>query len=317
MGETAAAAAIGGWRSAGLMQRLALLERHDGAAETAGASGPRPPPSARLRPFAVGLLASLVLGVAAFGLMVATRLTVEAGQAPTAVVAANAWPQRAHPVALDLPILKSDQPTAFPLLVTGLDGAGEARIVLQDLPEAVWFSRGQRRDEHTWDLARADLDDLSVTLRAGTPPAFLVGIDVIDANAAILTQTSAAVRLVEPSAPTADVASPLLSMAAKSQRREHWVTPSEAAALTWSTPTVSRESAAREARPRIAARLADRPLPAVSDTAREGPSATSAASQRPPGMSALGALSREPTSEGRWLWWTLPVLPVPGLASPR
>lgn len=314
MGETAVAAAIGRWRSAGLMQRLADLERDDGAAAAARPSRPRPPPSARLKPFAVGLLASLVLGVAAFGLIVATGLTVEVGQAAPAAVAANAWPQRAPPVALDLPILKSDQPAAFPLLVTGLDGAGEARIVLQDLPEAVWFSRGQRRDEHTWDLARADLDDLSVTLRPGTPPAFLVGIDVIDANAAILTQTSAAVRLVEPSAATADVASPLLSMAANPQRREHWVAPSDMAALTWSTPTVTRESAGREARPRVAARIADRPLPAVSDTDREGLSAMPAASQRPPGMSGLGALSREPTSEGRWLWWRLP---VPGLASPR
>jgi hypothetical protein len=314
MRETAAAAAIEGWRSAGLMQRLADLERDGGAADAACSPRPRLPLRATLRPFAVGLLASLVLGVAAFGLILATRLTVEAGQAPTAAVAANAWPLRRQPVALDLPILKSDEPAAFPLLVTGLDGAGEARIVLQDLPEGVWFSRGQRRDEHTWDLARADLDDLSVTLRPGTPPAFLVGIDVVDGNAAILTQTSAAVRLVEASAATADVASPLLSMAAKPQRREHWVAPSDMAALTWSPPTVTRESAAREARPRIAARVADRPQPAVSDTAREGLSTMPAASQRPPGMSALGALSHDPTSEGRWLWWTLP---VPGLASPR
>jgi hypothetical protein len=312
MGETAAAAA--GWRSAGLMQRLADLERDDDPAGAARPSRSRPPQSARFRPFAVGLLASLVLGVAAFGLIVTTRLTGEVDQAPAAAVAANAWAQRAQPVALDLPILKSDQPAAFPLLVTGLDDVGEARIVLQDLPEAVWFSRGQRRDEHTWYLARADLDDLSVTLRPGTPPAFRVGIDVIDANAAILTQTSAAVRLVEPLAATADVASPLLSMAAKSQRREHWVAPSDVAGLTWSTPTVTRESAGRETRPRVAARVADRPLPAVSDAAREGVSAMPAASQRPPGMSALGALTREPASEGRWLWWTLP---VPGLASPR
>ena len=30
-------------------------------------------------------------------------------------------------------------------------------------------------------------------------------------------------------------------------------------------------------------------------------------------MSALGALSREPTGEGRWLWWTLPVPAWPPL----
>jgi hypothetical protein len=308
MGETAAGVAIRGWRSAGLMQRLADLQRDGAPCEADRALRPRPPTSTKLRPFAVGLLGSLVVGVAAFAL-IATRLKVEAGQRPSATVA-SAWSDRPQPVALDLPILKSDQPAAFPLLVTGLDGAGEVRIVLRHLPEAVWFSRGERRDEHTWELARADLDDLSVTLRPGTPPAFMVGIEVIDADAAILTQTSAAVRLIGPPA-SADVANPPLSVA-QFTRRDHWVAPPEAA-LTWSTPTVTREGVAREGRMRAAARAGDRPLPAVPDVAREALSAMPQAAQRPPGMSALGALSREPTGEGRWLWWTLPVPAWPPL----
>lgn len=310
MGETAAGVAIRGWPSAGLMQRLANLQR-DAPCEADRPLRPRPPTGTKLRPFAVGLLGSLVVGVAAFAL-IATRHKVEGGQRPSAAVAAGAWPDRPQPVALDLPIRKSDQPAAFPLLVTGLDDAGEVRIVLQHLPEAVWFSRGERRDEHTWELARADLDDLSVTLRPGTPPAFMVGIDVIDADAAILTQTSAAVRLIGPPA-SAEVANPPLSVTAQAVRRDHWVAPPEAAP-TWSTPTVTREGVAREGRMRAAARAGDRPLPAVPEVARqEALSAMPQAAQRPPGMSALGALSREPTGEGRWLWWTLPVPAWPPL----
>ena len=313
MGDTAAGVAIRGWRSAGLMQRLADLQRNGTPREADRPLRPRPPTGIKLGPFAVGLLGSLVVGVAAFAL-VTTRLKVEAGHRPAATVAASAWSDRPRPVALDLPILKSDRPTAFPLLVTGLEGAGEVRVVLQHVPEAVWFSRGERRDEHTWDLARADLDDLAATLRPGTPPAFMVGIAVIDANAAILTQTSAAVRLIEAPA-SDDVASPPLSVTAQSMRRDHWVAPPEVAALTWSTPTVPREGVAREGRMRAAARAGDRPLPAVPDVARPALSAMPQAPQRPPGMSALGALSREPTGEGRWLWWTLPVLAWPPLGN--
>jgi hypothetical protein len=313
MGETAAGVGRRGWRSTGLMQRLADLQR-EGAPPAADCPlRPRPPTGTKLRPFAVGLLGSLAVGVAAFAL-ITTRLKVEAGQPPSAPGAASAWPDRPQPVALDLPILKGGQPAAFPLLVTGLDGAGEVRIVLQHLPEAVWFSRGERRDEHTWELARADLDDLCVTLRPGTPPAFMVGIEVIGANAAILTQTSAAVRLIEAGA-SADVASPPLSVTANSLRRDHFVAPPEVAALTWSTPTVTREGVAREGRMRAAARAAERPLPAVPDVARQALSALPQAGQRPPGMSALGALSREPTGEGRWLWWRLPVLAGPRLGT--
>jgi len=312
MGETAAGVAIRGWPSAGLMQRLADLPRDGVSCEADRSLRLRPPSGTKLRPFAVGLLGSLVVGVGAFAL-ITTRLKVEAGHHPSATAAASAWPDRPRPVALDLPILKSDRPTAFPLLVTGLEGAGEVRVVLQHVPEAVWFSRGERRDEHTWDLARADLDDLSATLRPGTPPAFMVGIEVIDANAAILTQTSAAVRLIEAPA-SDDVASPPLSVTAQSMRRDHWVAPPEVAALTWSTPTVTREGVAREGRMRAAAHAGDRPLPAVPDVAREALAMPQAA-QRPPGMSALGALSREPTGEGRWLWWTLPVLAWPPLGN--
>ena len=301
MGETAAG--IRGWRSAGLLERLANLQRDGAAAEANRLPRPAPPRAARLRPFAVGMLGSLVLGVVSFAL-IATRLEVEAGPQAAAAFAAGAWQHRPSPVALDLPILKSGAPAAFPLLVTGLDGAGEARIVLRHLPEALWFSRGERRDEHTWELARADLDDLAVTLRPGTPPAFMVGIEVIDAHAAPLTQTSAAVRLVDP---PASLEGPPLAATADAGRRDHWVAAADLVVLSWSTPTVTREGVAREGRARAAARAGDRPLPAVADVLRQGAAAMPQAAQRPPGMSALGALSREPTGEGRWLWWKLPV----------
>ena len=91
------------------------------------------------------------------------------------------------------------------MLVTGLDGLSDAQIVLQHLPEAVWFSRGERRDEHTWDLAGADLEDLQMTLRAGSPEAFSVDIRVVGAKRAILAESSALVRVIDRRA-RADVA---------------------------------------------------------------------------------------------------------------
>ena len=80
MGETAAGVAIRGWPSAGLMQRLANLQR-DAPCEADRPLQPRPPTGTKLRPFAVGLLGSLVVGVAAFAL-IATRHKVRAASVP-------------------------------------------------------------------------------------------------------------------------------------------------------------------------------------------------------------------------------------------
>src|SRR5262245_58402358 len=119
MGETAAGGAARSWRSAGLLERLATLQRDCAALEAARPLRFYPPPGTKLRAFAVGVFGSLVLGIVSFAL-ISARLEVEAGHHPTAALAAGAWQDRPQPVALDLPILKSEAPAAFPLLVTGL-----------------------------------------------------------------------------------------------------------------------------------------------------------------------------------------------------
>ena len=213
----------------------------------------------------MGLLGSLVVGVAAFAL-IATRHKVEGGQRPSAAVAVGAWPDRPQPVAWTCRSAKAISRPLFPCSLPALMRQARCGSSCSICRKPCGF-RGERRDEHTWELARADLDDLSVTLRPGTPPAFMVGIDVIDVDAAILTQTSAAVRLIGPPA-SAEVANPPLSVTAHAVRRDHWVAPPEAAP-TWSTPTVTREGVAREGRMRAAARAGDRPLPTVPDVARQ------------------------------------------------
>src|SRR6185295_19584088 len=86
MGETAAGGAIRGWRSGGLLERLADLQRDGDAPAAHRQLPPRPPSGTKLRPFAVGLLGSLVLGVAAFAVM-AVRPEVEAGERSSAPLA--------------------------------------------------------------------------------------------------------------------------------------------------------------------------------------------------------------------------------------
>jgi hypothetical protein len=314
MGEGLPGLAIRGWRPKGSTARLAAVH---GDCSPGGADwAPKPGAfkSLPLGAFALGVLISLLLGGGASALLAIGRPAAEAEQATAAADTHKARPQL--PVRLDLEIVRGDQAASFPLKVSGLERLGNVRVVLRNLPEALWFSRGERRDEHTWDLAGADLDDLAVTLRPGTPHAFMVDIEVVDANATRLAQTLAAVRLIDAPveaghAPSVALASQglaaaetgLLKMAkADVAARNTWISPAAPAPL------------AREVRARGAGLPApDQARPLAEDPARRLAPAVSP--PRPASMSALGAVSREPVAEGRWLWWRLPAVAWPGLSN--
>src|SRR5262249_31912820 len=127
---------------------------------------------------------------------------------------------------------------SLPLARHGLDGVRDAHVILQHLPEPVWFSRGERRDEHTWDLASADLEDLQMTLRAGAPAAFGVDIEVVGPNAAPLAQSSAFVRLVDAPAPAARSAALADTALAASPARPMPERRADVSGLDWSARTL-------------------------------------------------------------------------------
>ena len=304
MGETAAAVAIGGWRPNGLMQRLAALDFQDRPVADRSVQLLRATLNGRTF-FALGLLLSLLLGGALhFALPRAAAKVADVLAAPASTLGAS-WQPR-HRLVLDMPIVRGDAPAPFPLLVTGLDGVRDAHVILQHLPEPVWFSRGERRDEHTWDLASTDLEDLHMTLRAGSPAAFGVDIEVVGPNAALLAQSSAFVRLVDGPAPAARSAALAdTALAAAEARPGMPDRQAEVARLDWSARTFTKPLPPREGL------LAPPPVPpaaqsgaTVAQTAAAGPPLPSL--QRPPGMSGLGAVSHEAATEGRWLWWKMP-----------
>ena len=69
-------------------------------------------------------------------------------------------------------------------------------VVLRDVPAAARLSRGERRDESTWKVRAADLEDLHLTLNDGTPDAFDVRIDVLAPAGMAAASSVARVRLV-------------------------------------------------------------------------------------------------------------------------
>jgi hypothetical protein len=318
MGEGLPGLASRGWRPDGLIARLAVLEGDSRPAGLDRAPKPGAFKSLPLGAFALGLLTSLLLGGAASALLAIARPAADADQAVAAAGEHKAQPQL--PARLDIEIVRGDQPASFPLSVSGLERVGNARVVLRDLPEALWFSRGERRDEHTWDLAGADLDELAVTLRPGTPHAFVVDIEVVDANAAHLAQTLAAVRLIDPPlqaghAPTSSLPSQALAVPAEGGLLK--VAKADVAARNRRANAAAPPPVAREPRARAGLPAPDQPHPVAEDPARRLVPAVSPPPPppRPAGMSALGAVSREPAAEGRWLWWRLPAVAWPALSN--
>src|SRR5262245_52052422 len=314
MGERLAGATIRDWRPNGLIARLAALEgRFAGVAGNGGEPWPARLP---LLPFALGLSASLLVGAAAAWLLGVTPAVGAAEHTAGSAWRAAAAAPRQRPGPLEIEVVRGDQPSAFPLLVTGLEDVADARVVLRNLPEALWFSRGERRDEHTWELARADLDELAVTLRAGTPQAFALDIEVVAADAAPLAHGVAAVHVlgVPSEAGNAPAPRPAQKLAAAPAGAGMSAPKGDVVQFKRHTGASPPQLVTREAKVRTAVAAPEPARPQAEDPGWRTTAAAFAPVQRPAGMSALGALSREPAPEGRWLWWRLPVLAWPNLA---
>jgi hypothetical protein len=281
------------------MQRLADLELETGSEGRRAALQffRTPPPLPGY--FALGVGAGMMLGAVAYlGLLwLNPKPGSEPGSGSSPAAVASVGPH--HQLVVDLPIGHGAATTSFALAVTGLEAAArDAHVILQDLPEAVSLSRGERRDEHTWDLERGDLNDLQLTLRQDAPEAFIFGIDVIARDNALLARTAAHVHRLEASEPSP----PALARIAAGPAASPAPRP-KTPALDWASSTFTKQFVPREALISSWAPLAE-PVGGLPD--RVAANATPSSPQRPEGMSGLGALPREEGVEGRWLWWKLP-----------
>jgi hypothetical protein len=97
-----------------------------------------------------------------------------------------------------LPIRRSDRANAaFPLQITGARPTDITSVVLHDLPEQAWLSKGRRQDEHTWVLRPTDLGSLRLSMGEGTPDAFDLTIEVAAAGGNPAGLSVARVRLLD------------------------------------------------------------------------------------------------------------------------
>jgi len=186
-----------------------------------------------------------------------------------------------QPLRFEVDVDRSDRTSApFPLRLTGSAGEG-LRILLRNVPESIWLSKGERRDEHTWALQPADLPDLRLTLGEGAPEAFEVTIEVVAPPGTPAVPTLARVRLVD--APATERAAAEAWPGAETIVQAE---PRAAAVRAAGTSTHARTARAADAEPRAAD---VQPPPAR---------------HFPEGASALGATPREPSA--RRLWWRTP-----------
>lgn len=275
-----------------LIQRLALLER--GLLPTAAALFPTHKGKRLVSIyFALGAAVGGALGCAALLVLLASQ----AGFAHTHAALPHAPavdPGERSAAPIELTVRGSERASMpFPLLVTGAEDAQKLRVTLRDLPEAAWLSSGERQDEHTWALRVADLDNLRLSLREGTPDAFDVNIEVASDVGAKVAATRAHVRLLDvapqPSslpqqAVLADI--PMGARPVALRRAPEAVTTSAVAPVARPKPTLQAKAAAS--------------VP-IADPANEPKPA------RREGANALGGpMAAEPAVDDRKVWWKMP-----------
>jgi len=307
------------------MQRLALA----GSAETGGSNSERIAYRSGIGSyFAIGLVgggvagAVVLLGMQILALGQASPLRV---QIPAAIAALAHWvpdvaksrvgstapvvrePQT--PDAFDVVIERRSRASApFGLRLVGSQDAG-MEVVLRDVPAAARLSRGERRDESTWKVRAADLEDLHLTLNDGTPDAFDVRIDVLAPAGVAAASSVARVRLVGLPSIERTVAAPVevapLAAALVGPEAPAVTTtmvsthsPSNAHA----TPAVRIDTPARRER---VARVSPPAATTVVEIDRRPAQPAIEVETRhwPEGASGLGAIARE---SDRQVWWKLP-----------
>jgi hypothetical protein len=83
------------------------------------------------------------------------------------------------------------------LRILGLDSAQNVEVLLRELPATAQLSRGVRRDESTWALRLAELEDLQLTFGENTPDAFDMIVEVASARGTRIAKAVAHVRVSE------------------------------------------------------------------------------------------------------------------------
>jgi hypothetical protein len=298
-----------------LMARLAALpEGRDVAAYDQVAAVRRERRRIATKYFSCGFIASLALGVVAILPAVLAHPGVRAARVQGVAVATNIdhasmllWPAHgtiapeAEIGSFELPIRHSERTNAaFPVEVIGGGAARDAMtVVLRDLPESTYLSKGQRRDASTWLLRPADLNNLRLSIYEGAPEAFDVTIEVATAGGDPVARSVARVRLLDPPAQpepsvaavdTSAVRSPQQTAeAAISPRRE--VAPAKPRPLE----TAPQQKAAQKPQ------LVQAPRPVRIEELRVVPRTA-----RPEGMTSLGMATREIDADDRQLWWRMP-----------
>jgi hypothetical protein len=301
-----------------LMKRLAQLE-----AGTAGLQ-----PVVRTRPrsaqtyFGVGLVASGLFGCVAIlllpaaspeqaheGAVAATSREAPARSWSDPVSAPRETAARAAATApagppLDVPIARSGRGAApFPLQVTGVGDAQNARVIFRNVPKTAQLSTGQRQDEHTWALRLADLDGLQLSLGEGTPDIFDITIEVASASGVQALRTVARVRLIgQPGAPAAGPKrSPPTSI-------EDILRQSKADAAAPPARVVDAPFRTQVKVTTPPPRFAVAPAaPSVEASGLSPEAERKASPPRPEGLSALGGpVHRPEAAENRQMWWKMP-----------
>jgi len=266
--------------------------------------------------FSIGFVASLGLGCLAMLPTVLAHPGVRTARSQDVMVAVASkvepasvplWPAHgavapeAEISSFELPIRRSEGiNAAFPVEITGAGAARESMtVVLRDMPESTWLSKGQRQDATTWLLRPADLNNLRMSVYEGTPDAFDVTIEVTTASGDSAARSIARVRLLdtpaqpEPSVATADTE----WMHAPQQTVDATVAPrsGDASAKLRPRDTAPQQKAAQKPL------LVQAPRPVRVEELRVVPRTT-----RPEGMSALGMATREPGQDDRQMWWGVP-----------
>lgn len=222
------------------------------------------------------------------------------------------WPiaPELQPEAFDVAINRATLANApFALQLVGSQDAG-MRVVLRDVPAAIVLSRGERRDASTWTLRAADLANLHLTIKDGTPDVFDVRIDVL-APAGVATASSVArVRLVGvPRAETAAIAP--ADVAPVDRPQVALEAPAAATLASTDVPlpvrpvASSRSDAHKRAK---VARVSPPPVTTAAESDRRSPQAVPPQGESrhwPEGASGLGAIARE---SDRQVWWKMPAL---------
>ena len=306
------------------MQRLALA----GSAETGGSNSERIAYRSGIGAFfGMGLVgggmagAAVLLGMQVLAPGQAGPLRI---QVPAAITALAHWvpdvttsrvgrtalvARESQPLdAFDVVIERRTRANApFGLRLVGSQDAG-MEVILRDIPVAARLSRGERRDESTWQVRAADLEDLHLTLSDGTPDAFDVRIDVLAPAGMAAASSVARVRLVGLPGIERTVTAPV-EVAPISAALVEPEVPAVTTMVGANSPSNAHAIlASRNDSPAKRERVARVSTPAATtvveiDRRPVQPAAQAEARHWPEGASGLGVIARE---SDRQVWWKLP-----------